>query len=1194
MAPKLALLTTVMFLLFYNFSFADTFIVTSNADNGPGTLREAIQEAMDNGTTVRDSVIFALADNSLAGRTITLLSPLPALSSNMVINGISQNGSPIGVSNARIMLFLSTYNNNFDFLEAYDCTDVGIYGLAMISSYVNNMNYKVNGISYARCHNLQIGRPGAGNYIFGCTNSIYSNTGSIGYYVPADTSRQLTIQSNIIGLDMSGGFSNMYQSAVVVPMFYSLLILNTSDIIIGGDNPSEGNTIVYGIQYPGNSFSGINLLIETDRNLGNGILKIKNNKLGTRIDGTLDPNYVSVPVLIFITGAQSDYTLQFTDNILQGQININSIGSYFTLQGNTIFAARINNIYDCAITVQQNNGGGIIGGDLPGQPNTITNNYFDTLYYFEDNMFESAIRYDLQSHTTIRNNITLCSSYHSSGIVDNENNGQLYQNAWVQIDSTGVNFVRGKATPNDRIDVYLDDDCLACEGKKYLGFTMANADSTWQYTGTFNSTVVATCTAIGNFQTSEFSSPQITDYFLKIRQPSCGKRNGYIKGLQVSGGDNVKWHYLYKVNGNWRDSVVATTIDLTNVGPGLYIFDAWLGKTCRSYFKQYQLDDVSPKLDTSRITIQNPSCGQFNGSITNILSSSSQDIKISWINESGMIVGNQLDLTNAGPGKYKLLITDTIAGCGDSTFFYPLINQSGPSLNTGSVQISNATCGSNNGSIKNITYQNATGTVYTAWEDSTGKIVGNNLDITGMGKGKYRLEFKDAGGCDTIITPYFVIRDTGTIMVDTSMMTVKPSSCRGSDGSITKITSTNATIFTWTNMSSGSVAGSNEDVYGLEAGTYQLELNNSYGCTEFVKSVSVGNFGFLADTVHNVAITDPNCFLNNGAIKINSFTRDPSLYSFKWTSSLTNAIISTNISIESLPPALYTLTATDTSGCSQVIFAANVQQIGKPGFDTHDLEILNDTCNSGKGSIQNLLTRDSSQIIIRSYTWAWYNKQQQEISSSPNNLYSITQGTYYATITDQFNCTAISDLFAITNEEIIPPAPQANNQYIPRNTATEINVTNPQQGLYELLNDDLSGSQPLDSSSTGILQTPVISADRSFFIQYDNGDCASSLSEVDIKVFDSTIIYVPNAFTPNNDGLNDRFHVVVQGIIKSFHISVYNRFGNVVYSSHDTNGNWDGTINGSPAPAGVFIYVITALSYEDKIIKQKGIITLLR
>src|SRR5690606_3661264 len=173
------------------------------------------------------------------------------------------------------------------------------------------------------------------------------------------------------------------------------------------------------------------------------------------------------------------------------------------------------------------------------------------------------------------------------------------------------------------------------------------------------------------------------------------------------------------------------------------------------------------------------------------------------------------------------------------------------------------------------------------------------------------------------------------------------------------------------------------------------------------------------------------------------------------------------------------------------------------------LKLLNDTCNSGKGSIQNLITKDSSQTdIIRSYYWRWYNHEQQEISSSPYNLYSIKQGTYYATITDQFNCTAVSNQFTITNQNITRGKPQVSDQYIPRNTSTEITILNPQKGIYQLLKDDLNGTLPIASSLNGILQTPVITADRLFYIRHVDGDCVSTLTKIEIKVFDSTIIYV--------------------------------------------------------------------------------------
>ena len=918
MSPVLKAVCLLCFLLFLKTTvFGNTIIVTTNSDSGPGSLRDAITQCAANGTATQDSVIFAIVDNSQAGRTITLLSPLPALTSNMVINGISQNGAPIGVSNAEIMLFLPVYNSNFTFLQISDCSNVGVYGLAFVCNYVytGTQNYHVYGISYVRCHNLQIGRPGAGNYLLGCSYSIFSNTGRYGAYVPADSSRALTIQSNIVGLDMNGGFSNSYQGQQVPMMWESCVILNTADILMGGDDPAEGNTIVFGFNYPGYSFTGYNIDIESEMNLNNGIMTIKNNKFGTRTDGTLDPNFTSVPVSIYILGNQSDYDLHFTDNILQGELNITYIGKYFYVQGNTIYSPRINTVYDCGITLAGDNGGGLIGGLLPGQSNSIYNNYTDTLYYF--NAFApwvASIRFDLQSHATLLNNITTCNKYYNSSYLDDENNGYLLANAFVRIDSTGVNYVKGKATPNTRIDVYLDDDCPACEGKSYLGFTMSNADSSWSYTGVFNSTVVATSTA-GNGQTSMFSAPTITDYYVKIKQPGCGMHNGYIKGLQVAGGDHYKWHYMYQVNGHWRDSIVATTIDLMNAGPGLYFFDAWLGQTCRSYYLRYQLSDQTPKLDTSAITINNPGCGKFNGSITNLSLSTTQDIKISWINANRVVVGNQTDLINAGPGKYKLIIMDTISNCGDSSFFYSLINQSGPSPNINNVQITNANCRSATGSITGIQFSNIMGTPVYLWYDSLNRIVGNSADLIQVVGGNYYMKFKDQGACDTITTPVFSVGSIGLIQLNTSSKIITDTKCSAANGGIANISISNADSYTWIDAVTRNIVSQNKDLINVQSGYYKLIVNNSFGCSDSTASFLVPQGAARPMINMGSAIVSPDaCMLTNGSIT-GMAVQGSSPFDYEWLNG-SGQLVGKSNDLTNMPEGTYYLEVTDKNGCS--------------------------------------------------------------------------------------------------------------------------------------------------------------------------------------------------------------------------------------------------------------------------------------
>jgi len=106
--------------------------------------------------------------------------------------------------------------------------------------------------------------------------------------------------------------------------------------------------------------------------------------------------------------------------------------------------------------------------------------------------------------------------------------------------------------------------------------------------------------------------------------------------------------------------------------------------------------------------------------------------------------------------------------------------------------------------------------------------------------------------------------------------------------------------------------------------------------------------------------------------------------------------------------------------------------------------------------------------------------------------------------------------------------------------------------------------------------------------------CIDSVSRL-IKVTLGYRIYIPNAFTPNNDGLNDVFQVYGDGI-EDFHIMIFNRWGEMLYQSYDIESGWDGKyrINSGPAPVGVYNYVMTIRTKEKEFFKYNGSITLVR
>jgi gliding motility-associated-like protein len=70
-------------------------------------------------------------------------------------------------------------------------------------------------------------------------------------------------------------------------------------------------------------------------------------------------------------------------------------------------------------------------------------------------------------------------------------------------------------------------------------------------------------------------------------------------------------------------------------------------------------------------------------------------------------------------------------------------------------------------------------------------------------------------------------------------------------------------------------------------------------------------------------------------------------------------------------------------------------------------------------------------------------------------------------------------------------------------------------------------------------------------------------------------IYIPSAFTPNGDGLNDTFGVKGEGI-KDYRILVYNRWGEVIFESTNVRKQWDGKFDGSPVEQGTYVYQLFA------------------
>ena len=106
-------------------------------------------------------------------------------------------------------------------------------------------------------------------------------------------------------------------------------------------------------------------------------------------------------------------------------------------------------------------------------------------------------------------------------------------------------------------------------------------------------------------------------------------------------------------------------------------------------------------------------------------------------------------------------------------------------------------------------------------------------------------------------------------------------------------------------------------------------------------------------------------------------------------------------------------------------------------------------------------------------------------------------------------------------------------------------------------------------------------------------DCPDT-SKATIRINPETLIFVPNAFTPDGDGKNEIFFATAVGI-KEFSFKIFNRWGEVVFETTDPSTGWDGMHpNGKEAIQGVYTWTVFAKGQNDKLIEKRGHLSLLR
>ena len=123
----------------------------------------------------------------------------------------------------------------------------------------------------------------------------------------------------------------------------------------------------------------------------------------------------------------------------------------------------------------------------------------------------------------------------------------------------------------------------------------------------------------------------------------------------------------------------------------------------------------------------------------------------------------------------------------------------------------------------------------------------------------------------------------------------------------------------------------------------------------------------------------------------------------------------------------------------------------------------------------------------------------------------------------------------------------------------------------------------------------VLSENQQYVLQVKSAAGCTATDTINVTVYKvKPGLYVPNAFTPNGDGINDVFRPIPIGMKSIKYFRVYNRRGELIFSTSIQNLGWDGTFKGAAQDADVYVWIVEGMDYQGKVIFQKGSVTLIR
>jgi gliding motility-associated-like protein len=301
------------------------------------------------------------------------------------------------------------------------------------------------------------------------------------------------------------------------------------------------------------------------------------------------------------------------------------------------------------------------------------------------------------------------------------------------------------------------------------------------------------------------------------------------------------------------------------------------------------------------------------------------------------------------------------------------------------------------------------------------------------------------------------------------------------------------------------------------------------------------------------------------------------LSQYRWFNAATNATLGSgsSLTLSPVPPTGtkigVEMVPYDGLGCAQTLYTTVTEMYMNFGE-------IPETCTFADLTRTALTVGNSSDL---SYTY-WRNPEATIPLQDPKRV--TEEGTYYVKGTSSSRCSMVLPAKVVkTKISPVNISPPASVMFPTTVNITTIYSPEPQM-KYSYWLDELA-IRPLTNPEK-------IKRGGTYYIKKENSEGCSVITPVNVVV-QLPDFFAPNTFTPNGDGINDEFVVVISSKAAIRKFRIFNRWGEVVYETIDIEKYWTGLKEGTPLPIGVYYWVIEA-DEGLKDFKRSGYVTLLR